>query len=254
MSERDGTRVDVHVKVLDERVVERAKARGIDVLVYAPHFTRLPEIRRRAEAYSDDELLVVPAREVFTGTWRERKHVLAVGLSEPVPDFVSLDAAMAEFERQDAAVVVPHPEFLSVGLAEADVRRHRDVVDAVEVYNPKHWPRHTRRAREIADAVDAPATASSYAHLRRSVGGAWTTFDREIDSEADLVAALRDGAPRQACRRADDEHRLESIAEFSHLAWENSWKKFDRIVLSGREPTHPERDAYDERFDEASVY
>jgi len=28
VSERDGTRVDMHVKVLDERVVERAKARG----------------------------------------------------------------------------------------------------------------------------------------------------------------------------------------------------------------------------------
>jgi len=61
-------RVDCHVKVLNERVVERAKRAGLDALVYAPHFTRLPEIRERAAAYSDDELLVVPAREVFTGT------------------------------------------------------------------------------------------------------------------------------------------------------------------------------------------
>ena len=56
-------RIDPHVKVLDDRVVRRAKSRDIDALVYAPHFTRLPEIRQRAAQYSDEELLVLPGRE-----------------------------------------------------------------------------------------------------------------------------------------------------------------------------------------------
>ncbi|MFW6320736.1 MAG: PHP domain-containing protein, partial [Halohasta sp.] len=56
----------MHTKILTDAVVDRAKRRGLDVLVYAPHFTRLPEIRRRAARYSDDDLLVVPAREIFT--------------------------------------------------------------------------------------------------------------------------------------------------------------------------------------------
>lgn len=254
MNERDGTRVDMHVKVLDEYVVERAKSRGIDVLVYAPHFVQLPDIERRAAAFSDEELLVVPAREVFTGTWRERKHVLAVGLSEPVPDFITLDGAMAEFERQGAAVVVPHPEFLTVGLSEADVRRHRDRVDAIEVYTLKHWPHHTRRAREIAAAVEAPVTASSYAHLRRSVGGAWTTFDRDITTADALVAALQDGTPRQACRRLGRRRHLETTTECSHLLWENTWEKFDRLVLSGTEATNPRRGIYGGRFDDIVAY
>ncbi|PSP39031.1 metal-dependent phosphoesterase, partial [Halobacteriales archaeon QH_7_65_31] len=34
-------RVDPHVKILDERVVRRAKQRGLDAIVYAPHFIRL---------------------------------------------------------------------------------------------------------------------------------------------------------------------------------------------------------------------
>jgi predicted metal-dependent phosphoesterase TrpH len=46
-------RIDPHVKVLDDRVVRRAKARGIDAVVYAPHFTRLPEIRDRAARVPD---------------------------------------------------------------------------------------------------------------------------------------------------------------------------------------------------------
>src|SRR6056297_139093 len=254
VSEREGTRVDMHVKVLDDGVVERAKARGIDVLVYAPHFERLPTIRRRAERYSDDELLVVPAREVFAEAWRERKHVLAIGLDDPVPDFVTLDGAMDEFRRQDAAVAVPHPEFLSVGMSRHDIARHVDAVDAVEAYNLKHWPHHTRRAKRIAESVEKPTFASSYAHIRRTVGEAWTEFDRSIDDEQALVDALREDAPREAHCRSGVEYGLASVAEFAHLGWENSWKKIDRILLPGQEATHPRNDAYDGRFDDVAVY
>ncbi len=249
------TRVDTHVKVLDGDVVRRAKARGIDALVYAPHYTRLPAIHERAARFSDDELLVVPGREVFTGSWRDRKHVLAVGLEAPVPDFVTLAGAMREFDRQDATVVVPHPEFLTVGLSEADVRRHRSTVDCVEVHNPKHWPHHARRAREIQRAVGAPPTAASYAHLRGTVGAAWTAFQRAIDDEADLLAALRDGdASRRIARRTGIADRVQAAAEFAHLGWENSYEKFDRVVLEGLEATHPDQAAYGGRFDDVAVY
>lgn len=169
----------MHVKVLDERVVRRAKARGLDALVYAPHFTPFPEIERRAAAYSDSDLLVVPAREVFTGDWRDRKHLLAVGLSRPVPDFVTLEGALLELREQEAATLVPHPGFLNVSLGTGEIERYRALVDGVEVYNPKFWPHHGRRASTIAEDASLPAFASSYAHLRGSVGEAWTAFDPE---------------------------------------------------------------------------
>lgn len=248
-----GTRIDLHVKLLDDRVVERAKRRGVDVLVYAPHFRRLPAIRETAAAHSDEELLVVPGREVFTGTWRDRRHVLAIGLDEPVPDFITLAGAMAAFDRQGAAVLVPHPEFFTVGLSAADLRGHREVVDAVETYNPKYWRRHARRARALADALDLPAYGSSYAHLHGTVGEAWTTFERAIDSEAELVEALRSGAPRRVDHRTGTAHDLRRRAEFAHLGWENSWKKVDRVLLSGMEETHPRHVAYEGRYDDVAV-
>ena len=249
MTDGETFRADLHVKVLDERVVERAKARGLDALVYAPHFTRLPRIRERAERFSDDDLLVVPAREVFTGTWRNRKHALAVGLDEPVPDFVPLDDAMAAFARQDAAVLIPHPEFLSVSLAADDLRTYRDRIDAVEAYNPKHWPHHNRRASGLAADLDLPTFTSSYAHLRGTIGEAWTEFDRSIDSAAELVAALKEGANRRVVHRSGWKHRLRRATEFAHLGWENSYEKVDRLFLSGMEPTHPDHIAYDGRFE-----
>ncbi len=256
MTSPDGwTRIDTHVKVLDDRVVARAKRRGIDALVYAPHFTRLPEIRRRAALYSDDDLLVVPGREVFTGDWRRRRHVLAVDLTDPVPDFVTLTGAMREFDRQDGTVIVPHPEFYNIGLTEAQIVEHRDTIDAVETYNVKHRARHNRRARAIARAVDAPRTASSYAHLRRTVGAAWTAVDRPVTEPADLATALADpDVGRRIGHFAGPNHQTERLAEFAHIGWENTWRKVDRVLLSGTEPTHPDHVAYEGRFNDVAVY
>ena len=211
------THVDLHVKVLNERVADRAKARGLDVLVYAPHFTRLPEISARAAQFSDDDLLVVPGREVFTGTWRNRQHILAVGLSDPVPDFISLSGALAAFDRQDAAVLVPHPGFLNVSLDRDAVAQHADAIHAVETYNFKTLPGQNRRAWTLAGDTGLPGFGSSYAHLAGSVGEVWTAFERQIDSESDLVAALREGLPRRVLRRDTLTHTARGVAEFAHL-------------------------------------
>jgi len=249
-----GFRVDPHVKVLDDGVVRRAKAAGLDAVVYAPHFTHLSTVRERAAEFADDELLVVPAREVFTGTWRERRHVLAVNPADPVPDFLPLETTMAELDRQDAAVLAPHPGFVTVSLSREQVLAYREVLDAVEVYNPKHLPWHNRRARAIARAAELPPFTSSYAHLRSTVGEAWVTFEERFDDAGALADAFRRGAPREVNRRHGAGHQARCGAEFGHLVWENSWQKFDRVVLNGREATHPHHPAYDGRFEDASVY
>jgi hypothetical protein len=49
-------------------------------------------------------------------------------------------------------------------------------------------------------------------------------------------------------------HTLRRHVEFAHLGYENSWKKLDRLFLSGTEPTHPSNVAYDGRFDDVAVY
>jgi predicted metal-dependent phosphoesterase TrpH len=249
-------RVDMHVKVLDERVVERAKQRGLDAIVYAPHFTRFPNIQAKAEAFADDDLAIYPAREIFTGNWRNRNHILAIGLTDPIPDFITIEGAMEELQRQGAAVLVPHPEFLNVSLSENDIRRYRDeyTIHAVETYNLKHWTIHNERAQEIARNTELPGFTSSYAHLRGSIGEAWTTFEEPIDSVDDLVRVLKESVPRQVFHRSGFEHNLRCAAEFAHLGYENLWGKIDRVLLSGTEPTHPEHIAYDGRFDDIRVY
>lgn len=248
------TRVDPHVKILNEQVAQRAKHRGIDVVVYAPHFTRLPEIRARAERFSDDDLLVVPAREIFTGDFRDRKHILALDLDEPVPDFLTLEATFEELERQNAVVLAPHPEFATVSVDIIDLNRHPDLFSGVEIYNPKHFERHNRRAVGIARETGIPAFGSSYAHLPSTIGEVWTVFEVEISSKNELYEAFRSRAPRRVFHRSGGGHELRCRVEFAHLFWENSWEKVERVVLSGMEATHPRHPAYEGRFEEHAVY
>lgn len=254
VTESEQTRVDMHVKILTDEVVARAKRREIDVLVYAPHFTRLSEIQQAAAAYSDDDLLVVPARELFTGDWNNRRHLLAIGLSEPVADFITFEAAMADCDRQGAAVVVPHPSFMNVSLTWPEIRAHAARIDSIETYNAKLFDYQNRRGQRIAAELALPGVGSSYAHLPGTVGEAWTLFETAIDSEAALVDAVKNGAPRRVQHRAGPGHRLRSMVEFSHLVYENSWEKVDRLLLSGDEPTHPRNLVYEGRFDDVSVY
>lgn len=248
------TRIDPHVKVLGDGVVRRAKRRGLDGLVFAPHFTRLPAIEAAARAATDDDLIVLPAREIFTGSWRDRRHVLAVGLSDPVPDFITLEGALAECAQQGASVLVPHPTFMTVSLSAAEIATHRDAIAAVEVYNSKLLPRHARRARTIADELDLVPFGSSYAHLPGTIGEVWTTFDAPIRSTAELQGALRDGAVTSVGRRGGWSHRRRRFLEGAHLIWENSWEKAERLLGGGMEPTHPRHPAYGGRFDDVAVY
>lgn len=248
------TSVDLHVKVLDETVVERAKARGLEVIVYAPHFRRLPEVRREAAAYSDSDLEIVPGREVFTGTWRDRRHVLVVNPENPIPDFITFEGAMEALGSDSGAVLIPHPTFLSVSCSREDIRAHREIIDAIETYNPKHLTHHNERAARLAEDLSIPVFASSYAHLRKTVGEVWTEFDGAISSSEDLLDALVGDMPRSVRRRDGPGHRLRCLAEFAHLGWENSWEKIDRVLLSGMEATHPDHVAYDGRFDDVAVY
>lgn len=253
MSSSNGSRIDLHVKVLDAAVVNRAKARGLDGIVYAPHFVQLPDITARAERYADEDLVIVPGREIFTGTWRNRKHLLVVDPADPVPDFITLEGAMNHLAGGEAPILVPHPEFMTVSLTESDIRRYRDRIDGIETYNPKHFRRHNRRARSIQAATGLPAFASSYAHLPGTVGEVWTEFPQLESSVDSVVSALTAGRDMSIGRRSGVGHQVRRVGEIVHLGYENSVEKAYQFS-QGHKPTNPYHPRYGGRFDDCAVY
>lgn len=241
-------RVDPHVKVLDESVKSLALARGLDALIYAPHFTPWPTVVDHARRYTDDDLLVVPAREIFTGPWNDRKHVLSLDLERPIPDFISLSDTMTELQAQEACVIAPHPGYLSMSLSPDDVVRYREHIDAIEVYNPKFLPWHGPRAKRLAQRLGAPIVTSSYAHLRSTVGTVWIEIDAEITHEPDVIEAIRDGAIKGYGHSGLGRLTRTKLGELSHLCWENSGQKLMRVLADGPPATHPSCDVYHGRF------
>jgi hypothetical protein len=127
--------------------------------------------------------------------------------------------------------------------------QHADRIDAIETYNTKLLPHQNARAQRTAEATGCAGFGSSYAHLPGTVGEVWTKFERQIESATDLHAALCEGAPRTPERLRGPAHTGRRSLEFGHLFWENSWQKFERLFLSGTEPTHPGHVAYDGVFE-----
>ncbi|MFW6153286.1 MAG: PHP-associated domain-containing protein [Halobacteriota archaeon] len=241
-------RVDPHVKVLDDRVRELAIERGLDAIVYAPHFTPWPDIVDRASQFSDERLLVVPARELFTGPWHDRKHVLAMDLENPISDFLPREETMDDLVDQGACIVAPHPGFLTMSLGFDDLRRFGEHVHAIEVYNPKFLPWHGPRAARVAAELDRPVIASSYAHLRSSVGAGWIEIENDIDGPGDVVEAIRSGAIEGIGRLGGATRYRISATELAHLCWENSGKKLARTLRRGVPATHPTGERYGGRY------
>lgn len=254
MADGNVTRVDLHVKVLDTSVVRRAKKAGLDVLVYAPHFTHLSDIRDEAERYTDDELVVVPARECFTGRWNRRRHVLVVDPSEPIPDFLPFEQTMTELDRRDETVLAPHPEFLTMSVAREDIHEYRNVFDAVEVFCPKNTRYHTRRMHEVATETGLSTYVSSYAHLPHTVGEVWVEYDVPIETAEDLRAALTGERECRHRRKDGLTHLLKRCGEIAHLGYENTWERLRRMALQPCEPTNHRNPRYDDRYNRRGTH
>jgi hypothetical protein len=64
---------------------------------------------------------------------------------------------------------------------------------ALETLNGSVAPEENRYAQEAAERRDIKGVGGSDAHGLHALGRAWTCFPHPIGSQAELVAALRDG-------------------------------------------------------------
>ena len=134
-------------ETLVARHVEAAVEAGLDCLAVTDHNDLRPGLMAQDyAARRGHRLLVLPGMELTTD---ERVHLVAVGLTQPIPAWRSLDETIARIREAGALSVLPHPFF-------RHLRERRDV-DAIEQLNARY-------GNFDLNGTETPRVADSDAH------------------------------------------------------------------------------------------
>ena len=169
-----------------EEILRRAEAVGLDAIAITDHDT----VEGALYALEcDTSVTVIPGTEVST----KQGHLLALGITEPLPDGLDFFETVAVARVRGALLILPHPYHrwghgvgrrLAAGIG---------AVDAVEVFNSRYITGSAnRKAAVIAKRFGKPGVAGSDAHNARYVGFGVTYVTAEPDA-ASILAAIREG-------------------------------------------------------------
>jgi hypothetical protein len=136
-------------------------------------------------------------------------HILVYGLDEYVSGIRQAEKLRQIVDDAGGAIVVAHPfrraftahfrngeEPTPLTLEAAIHRPVFDLVHGVEVCNGGSIDRENKLAMEACEALGLSPTGGSDAHSDLGIGCYATQFDDPIRTEADVVAALRQGRCR----------------------------------------------------------
>lgn len=164
-----------------EELIDLARERGLDGVALSEHDTpwdrqALADLRRRTA------FLALAAVELTT----DRGHVLAFGLPTGAGPLPTLSLARSS----GALLYLAHPA--RDGLLRID----HEIVTAcasVEAVNGSDSRLQNLASSGLAHGFPLPGIGGSDAHTAAEVGRAATRFEARIETDADLLAALRSG-------------------------------------------------------------
>jgi hypothetical protein len=149
-------------------------------------------------------LFLSPAMEVST----DMGHILCVGLTEYVGGIRNLTELRRVANERGAFLIVAHPfrhfvdpvTFTRHGKQPPEMTVENmkklpvfELVDAIEVLNGANTMRENYFALQVANALGLPGTGGSDAHSRSGVGYYCTQFEKQLESQPDMLAELRAG-------------------------------------------------------------
>jgi predicted metal-dependent phosphoesterase TrpH len=199
--------IDGHDSV--ERIIEVARARGLDGLAICDHNTMAGvKAARDYVAAHNLDFLIIPGVEVTTF----QGHLLLLGLEEGVErDMTATETIRAvrhyEHERaQSIVIIAPHPYHPfrhSIG----NICTHPEI-EAIEVFNSRYFTGLGNLwAWRMAKRADKIAVAGSDAHSADCVGLATVTVEADADEIARMsdhqaiVKALKAGSVRVKAKK-----------------------------------------------------
>jgi predicted metal-dependent phosphoesterase TrpH len=195
--------VDLHVHtnvsspcsfIEPERMIRRAIDVGLDAVCVTEHEEiEGAEVARRLGA-GYPEIKVFRGIEIYT----EFGDMLVYGLYRDAPGWKTPFADLLEMcEDAGAAIVIAHPCRIAGELeqvhGEKRVREMLGYLTAVETHNGGSTPGGNDAALQLARSGGLPGTGGSDAHHEFQVGRCFTVFDDEINTDEELVVALKRG-------------------------------------------------------------
>ena len=217
-----GSIIDLHIHTIvgsmdsdisPKRLAESAKAAGLTGVALTEHMSQwLPD---EVEKFREESgLFVFNAREWST----DMGHIIVLGLDREVRGLARVRDLRRACEENGAYMILCHPfryypgpsNFLfgerrdANGLTPEVLAEHPlfHLVDAIEVLNGGCIERENELAQEVAQVLGRPGVAGSDAHMPMEVGRFGTVFEKELESEQDMLAELRAGR-FQAARRLE---------------------------------------------------
>jgi len=128
--------------------------------------------------------------------------ILVFGFYEDIKELLILQELREKVTAAGGYMIAAHPfrGFKTFGIGQlqmtveqASKRKMLQLVDAVEVGNGKLAPDENEMARKVAEKLGLPGTGGSDAHRVDEIGTYVTVFEKEIESEIELVQELHAG-------------------------------------------------------------
>jgi predicted metal-dependent phosphoesterase TrpH len=206
VQEAQGLIIDLHVhsypaspcsSAAMEALIEEAKKIGLDGFCLTDH-NHVWNPRVTAELRQKTGFLILRGNEITT----DQGDMLVFGLDKDIQGLISLKALREECSQSGGFIIAAHPfrGFLTFGVGKLGLTPDKAMerplwkwVDAVEVLNSKVTEKENTLAAQVAAGLDKPATGGSDAHEASALGIYATRFNRGIEDEEGLIAALKSG-------------------------------------------------------------
>jgi predicted metal-dependent phosphoesterase TrpH len=178
-------------------LIREASRLGLDGVCLTEHqvfwpLDQLDELARQAQ------VRLFRGNEVTTN----QGDILVFGYEEDVNELPTIEDLRQRVTAVGGFMIAAHPfrGFKTFGIGQlqmtveqACARKVFDFVDAIEIRNGKVSDEENEMAAQVAARLGLPGTAGSDAHEVDEVGRWATDFEREIESEQELLEELRAG-------------------------------------------------------------
>lgn len=185
-------------------LIQEAKRIGMDGVVVTEH-DRCWDRFTIKDLAAEHDFLFLRGMEVST----DLGHILVYGLDEYLSGIMRAERLREVVDDAGGAMVAAHPfrriftrdfrnglEEAPRSLEEAARRRIFELTDGIEVCNGGSVDRENKLAIEVCDYLGQAPTGGSDAHSDLGIGRFATQFDDPIQTEADIIEALK----KRRCR------------------------------------------------------